>query len=427
MSGPLPSWHRIPWRGDSGLTDGCDVGHDLTGGFHDAGDFVKFHLPQTFALNVLAWGMVDFKAGYEAAGEFQNSLRILRWGLDHFKKCHANDHPDYPNVFYAQIGNGKIDHAWWGRPEEATVERPSVALTPSQPGSEVAAGAAAAFASGALVLGAHHGWNDEYSLDCLVRARQLLDFAVTHQRKYHDSIPDAVEFYKSYSGFNDEIVLAAAWIAKASQFLEPGQFTSDVAKAVHLSNQFGIGAGSEFSWDDKSAGANLLMFQLTQDQRYRTQFDQFKNQIKNGQKTPGGMFFIQQWGSARHAANAAFLLAVDDDLKTAQSQIDYILGFGPNNTPLVDEKPGTYQVGYGKNWPNQPHHKAASCPAPPAQCGWDELNSDQPNPWVLYGALIGGPQQAVDSFENDRGGFVTNEVAVDYNAGFQGVLAALLS
>ena len=28
-------------------------------------------------------------AGYEAAGEFQNSLRILRWGLDHFKKCHA--------------------------------------------------------------------------------------------------------------------------------------------------------------------------------------------------------------------------------------------------------------------------------------------------------------------------------------------------
>ena len=121
------------------------------------------------------------------------------------------------------------------------------------------------------------------------------------------------------------------------------------------------------------------------------------------------------------------MLALDNDRASAKSQIDYILGFGANETPLVDGKSGSYQVGYGSNWPSQAHHKAASCPAPPAQCGWDELNSDEPNPWVLYGALIGGPQEAVDSFENDRGAFVTNEVALDYNAGFQGVLAALLS
>ena len=44
--GELPQWHRIKWRGDSGLKDGCDVGYDLTGGFYDAGDFVKFHFPQ---------------------------------------------------------------------------------------------------------------------------------------------------------------------------------------------------------------------------------------------------------------------------------------------------------------------------------------------------------------------------------------------
>ena len=25
----------IGWRGDSGLQDGCDVGHDLTGGYYD--------------------------------------------------------------------------------------------------------------------------------------------------------------------------------------------------------------------------------------------------------------------------------------------------------------------------------------------------------------------------------------------------------
>ena len=34
-SGRLPSNNRIPWRGDAGLKDGCDVQKDLVGGFYD--------------------------------------------------------------------------------------------------------------------------------------------------------------------------------------------------------------------------------------------------------------------------------------------------------------------------------------------------------------------------------------------------------
>ena len=139
------------------------------------------------------------------------------------------------------------------------------------------------------------------------------------------------------------------------------------------------------------------------------------------------MWFLQPWGSVRHAANAAFLFALDGDTKTAQGQIDYILGFGSGNTPNIDGQRGSYQVGYGSNSPTMPHHKAASCPAPPASCDWNDFNSDQPNPWTLVGAVVGGPETATDTFTNDRGNYVTNEVTLDYNAGFQGVLAALLS
>ena len=34
-SGKLPASNRIPWRGDSALDDGSDVGVDLTGGWYD--------------------------------------------------------------------------------------------------------------------------------------------------------------------------------------------------------------------------------------------------------------------------------------------------------------------------------------------------------------------------------------------------------
>ena len=93
-----------------------------------------------------------------------------------------------------------------------------------------------------------------------------------------------------------------------------------------LYSQFPIGSGTEFSWDNKEAGANLMMYKITGDSQYLQKFNQFKTTINNGSKTPGGMWFIQQWGSVRHAANAAFLFASSGDKAAAKEQIDFILG-----------------------------------------------------------------------------------------------------
>ena len=41
-AGKLPANNRIGWRGDSMLMDKGNNGEDLTGGYFDAGDFVKF-------------------------------------------------------------------------------------------------------------------------------------------------------------------------------------------------------------------------------------------------------------------------------------------------------------------------------------------------------------------------------------------------
>jgi len=50
------------------------------------------------------------------------------------------------------------------------------------------------------------------------------------------------------------------------------------------------------------------------------------------------------------------------------------------------------------------------------------MSTDGPNPHVLYGALVGGPGQN-DQYTDRRTDYVSNEVACDYNAGFQSAVA----
>jgi hypothetical protein len=60
----------------------------------------------------------------------------------------------------------------------------------------------------------------------------------------------------------------------------------------------------------------------------------------------------------------------------------------------------------------------------PAKCDWQAMNNPGPNPQVLTGALVGGPDQS-DNYTDKRDDYVHNEVAMDYNAGFQSAAAGL--
>lgn len=63
-----------------------------------------------------------------------------------------------------------------------------------------------------------------------------------------------------------------------------------------------------------------------------------------------------------------------------------------------------------------------SCPNRPLQCGDAMLTASGPSPQILYGGLVGGPDQS-DNYVDNREDYVMNEVAIDYNAGFQSALA----
>jgi hypothetical protein len=59
-------------------------------------------------------------------------------------------------------------------------------------------------------------------------------------------------------------------------------------------------------------------------------------------------------------------------------------------------------------------------------CTWEQGNSPDPNPNVIVGALVGGPDEN-DNFSDGRQDWMHTEVGCDYNSILQGVMAAFVS
>jgi hypothetical protein len=144
-SGRLPPGQRVRWRRDSALTDGAAAGVDLTGGYYDAGDNVKFGFPMAFTATLMSWGLIDFGRTY---GSHEREAReAVRWATDYLMKATAT-----PNTVYVQVGDAFRDHSCWERPEDMDTPRTVYKVDPAHPGSDVAAETAAALAAGSIVF-----------------------------------------------------------------------------------------------------------------------------------------------------------------------------------------------------------------------------------------------------------------------------------
>jgi len=410
-SGSLPSNNRVAWRGDSAMFDGDDNNLDLTGGWYDAGDHVKFNFPMAGSATLLAWSVIDFESAYQSLGELQNARDQIRWVSDYFLLCDSD-----ANELYAQVGDGHADHAFWGRPEHMTMARPSFALDTGKPGSDLAGETAAALAAASMVFEDN---DSGYSGRLLTAARRIYDFAYNNRGLYMEEgqVP-AGDFYGS-SGDRDELAHGAVWLYRATR--EPGYLNQ--AQEFYSAN-----TPWALSWDAKDAAVQMLMHIVNPtDGQYENHVRAFlQSWSREGgiTYTPGGLAWRDQWGPNRYAANTAFISVmakqyglISDDW--AKGQVDYMLGNNPKGI--------SYAIGYTGYYPQRPHHRAASCPADINQpCSWDDYNRDAPNPNVLIGALVGGPDQN-DEYNDDRADYISNEVACDYNAGWQGALAGLVA
>ncbi len=405
-SGKLPDNFRCNWRGDSCLNDGSDNGLDLSGGFLDAGDNVKFNLPMSYTTSLLAWSVYENRDAYEESGQLKYILDNIRWGNDYFIKCHPE-----PNVYYYQVGDGNADHSWWGPVEcvEAQMNRPSYKVDLQHPGSAVAAGTAASLASCAVVF---KDSDPAYAELCTRHAKELYTYAETV--KSDSGYTAANGFYTSFGGFNDELSFASFWLYKA---------TNDASYLVKAKTYLGEGGDPTWAlcWDDKSFGTACLIAKETGSEKVRQILEKHLDYwVKKAYRTPGGLVYIDQWGALRYATTTAFVALSYADSQNcpeekagkyrefAKSQIDYALGSTGRS----------FVVGYGENSPKNPHHRTAH------GSYTNNIGDPADNRHILYGALVGGPNRD-DSYSDDRNNYINNEVACDYNAGFTGALAKL--
>lgn len=406
-SGDLPDQTRCNWRGDSALNDGQDAGLDLTGGWYDAGDNVKFNLPMAYSAAMLAWSVYENREGYEESGQLQYALDNIRWVTDYLMRCHPED-----DIYYYQVGDGNSDHSWWGPCEVMTMNRPSYYVDIENPGSAVSGEAAAALAAASVIF---EESDPDYSALCLEHAESLYAFA--DETRSDDGYTAANGFYNSWSGFYDELSWAGAWLYIATgeqDYLDNAQ--SCYAQAGHDYDW-------SMCWDDVHIGAAVLLAGLTEDSSYTSAVEQHLDFWCNDiTYTPDGLAWLDSWGSLRYATTTGFIAAVYSTYDVcpsdkasqywdfAESQCNYALGSSGRS----------YVVGFGENPPEHPHHRTAQG----SYC--DNMNEPSSHRHTLYGALVGGPD-ATGNYNDTVSDYTANEVACDYNAGFTGLLSMMYS
>ncbi|KAF5388139.1 hypothetical protein D9615_000265 [Tricholomella constricta] len=430
-SGNISSSTRVSWRNSSTVNDGKDVGFDLSGGYFDAGDYIKATFPLSAALMSICWGATDYGKAYDLTKQTAYLDDMLRWGLDWLMKAHPSE-----NTLYVLVGNTDLDDAYWGGDQNIPPLRTSYQINNTNPGTDAAAGASAAF-SACSSLYSNKGFggpfsspaslqNSSYAEKLLTHAQQLYSFAVNAtggQKTYQTSVPSIAASYGS-SSYTDELTLAALLLSWATNSTSLFHDAEDYYQSFKLAGQNGV-----FNWDSKTPGLAVLFAQMTQSSSnlggnlatWQDEAERYFDRIVNNQgpahMTKGGLLYYDgdsDDASLNPALNAAMLLtryaplATTPDkkasyLKFARSQLDYVLGNNPMHVPYI--------VGSHPNSPANPHSAMAS--------GGNDINNIDTSPeqeaYVLYGAVIGGPDKR-DRYFDIRSDWPETEVALDYNA-----------
>lgn len=401
MCGDLEGKCALGWRGnchtkkDSSVTytnNGKTYTLDVSGGFHDAGDHVKFGLPQGYAASMLGMSYYQFKDAFEELGQTEHLKTITDYFCDYFKRCTVYEGDDVIAFCY-QVGDGGSDHAIWSAPENQDgLERPAFFADASNPATDEVSVAIAALALNYKNFG---------NAEDLKVAKDLYAFVQKNSKAC--ATKGAAGYYDSTS-YGDDLALAASALMVATG----DSSYNAVYNEYKESGNNGVNQYWVLDWANSGAMASML-------QKDSAKLKSITEVCTQKGKIDGVFNCVSDWGSCRYSAAEQFTGLVYDKLtgtstfkNWAISQMNYMIGDNPNKR--------CYIVGYNENSSKYPHHRAAS------NSTGDKVYNK--NHYTLLGAVVGGPGSGGQYYDKQED-YHCNEVALDYNAGLVGSAAGL--
>ena len=396
------------------------------GGWHDAGDYLKFAQTTSYVLAVELMALRDHRNALGKGGEML--ARELRWGLDWLLKMESGPEP------YHQVG-GEGDHdPDWRLPEADTASpipaydhRPVFRMAGGR-GRNVLGRSAAAFAFASQV----YEGDSAYARKLLAAAKAT--YALAKKRAGVQN-PDPPDFYNEDSG-EDDLLLGAAALARATG--EAGY----VADTRGLGARLAPEAGTPVGWRSLDALALLeagRVFPAGSAARSNLahKLDALAAPIAATVRKPTGPgaafgYALPGFGNGSVAESlgaaatclAARRLSVSPGCDTvARRQLHWLFGANPFGLSFL--------VGAGTSWPHDLHHSFA-----------------QAAHVTIPGAIAGGPTSLVtltqgklpapakdDPFakwstdallyEDNVSDYICNEPAIDFAAALVFTLAEL--
>lgn len=420
-SGTEHNWLTQQYSGakTSFTQDGVVIGRDLSGGWHDAGDFIKFSLTISSSSYGVLKAYEAFPEGFKdeygpdhsmTPDGIPDILNQAKVASDYLMKIYLN-----ADSVVSRIG-GDQDHGTWTTSPLMSGMSADKGGDPRPVYFDTKADIAGlAAASTALMSQLYRSYDADYADSLYDVAVNLFNYAEANR----GSTPEPGDNYYLDNNDADNLLCGAVELYRADT--SAAQASNYLAKAKTYDAEFSY-HGWVVDWANSSdyCRHSLVSAGDTETIKYwKNAVDSYLTKISSDQYVDGLMYLNVEWGTARYAMHAAFSAALYYDQfggeqykDFAISQLDYVMGTNEYNRSLI--------VGFGNNPPTRPHHKNAYGRDVP------DWNLSAEPLYVLTGALVGGPTKTDAGGHSTPGyadvitDYVSNEVSIDYNVGLVG-------
>lgn len=416
----------LTWRGDCHTYDGeADVSQaenlsaaaksildpdgdgkfDMTGGYHDAGDHVKFNLTIGYSMSSLAMSDYLNDGVYEKAGCMDHFAAVLKRGADYLMKTTVLNASGSVEAICYQVSD-LADHSYWTAPEVQDYQRKTYWMSAGNNNTKICGDMINGLAGTAYAL---RDYDPEYAAKCVKYAKAIYEFGKANKGNEQTGNGG---MYGNDSDYQDEFLIAQAWLYLCGAGDQP----TTVPNSKQYVSEFGSAYdGYLYSWDKQYQGYAAMMYKMTQNAAYAQELTAEYND--QGGLAVGTYNSRWGWGNSRYncAVQMTALAIANGDANSsyaqgAKYQMDFLLG--DNNLGY------SFLIGYGDKWPTHIHHRAAN----PGENG--ETSAANPSAkYTNYGMLVGGIDSA--GYEDHADRYQYTEGALDYNACFALACAGL--